>query len=91
MENCFNALCSALAEPELKQLFLESEGVELMVICLREKKMARSRSLKVLDHALSGPEGSDNCERFVEALGLKSLFTTFVSAVVDCFDMGSPS
>lgn len=47
MENAFDALCSALAEPELKKTFLESEGVELMVICMKEKKMSRSRSIKV--------------------------------------------
>ncbi|CDZ98759.1 Uncharacterized conserved protein [Phaffia rhodozyma] len=78
MENSFDALCSALAEPELKQLFLEAEGVELMVICMKEKKLARARSIKVLDHALSGSEGSDNCERFVENLGLKTLFAAFM-------------
>lgn len=32
MENVFNCLCSVLAEPEMKQLFFESEGVELMII-----------------------------------------------------------
>lgn len=47
MENTFNALCSVLAEHEMKALFLESEGVELMVICMREKKLARARSIKV--------------------------------------------
>ena len=35
MENIFNCLCSLLAEPELKQTFLESEGVELMVIFMK--------------------------------------------------------
>lgn len=40
--------------------------------------MAHSRSLKVLDHAMSLPDGAANCERFVEALGLKSLFPSFV-------------
>jgi beta-catenin-like protein 1 len=32
MENIFDTLCSALAEPEIKKLFLEAEGVELMTI-----------------------------------------------------------
>ena len=36
---------------------------------------ARSRSIKVLDHAMSGPAC---CETFVEALGLKHLFATFM-------------
>ena len=35
MENVFDALCSALTEPENKKLFLEDEGVELMVIMMK--------------------------------------------------------
>lgn len=35
VENFFNALCSMLNEPEIKQQFLEAEGVELMLIMLR--------------------------------------------------------
>ncbi|KAG8919051.1 hypothetical protein FRC02_001962 [Tulasnella sp. 418] len=78
MENLFDALCSALSEPENKKLFLDGEGVELMVIMMKEKMLARSRSIKVLDHAMSGSAGSPNCERFVETLGLKTLFSAFM-------------
>lgn len=35
MENVFDALCSALTEPENKQLFLDSEGVDLMVLMMK--------------------------------------------------------
>ena len=42
--------------------------------------MAHSRSLKVLDHAMSLPDGAANCERFIEALGLRSLFPSFLKA-----------
>ena len=35
MENLFDALCSALAEPEIKSLFLASEGVDLMVLMMK--------------------------------------------------------
>jgi beta-catenin-like protein 1 len=35
MENIFDALCSALGEPEVKQLFLKSEGVDLMVLLMK--------------------------------------------------------
>lgn len=35
MENVFDALCSALTEPENKQLFLDSEGVDLMVLIMK--------------------------------------------------------
>ena len=35
MENVFDALCSALAEPEVKKAFLDSEGVDLMVLLMK--------------------------------------------------------
>lgn len=35
MENVFDTLCSALIEPETKQLFLQEEGVDLMVILMK--------------------------------------------------------
>lgn len=35
MENVFDGLCSALTEPENKQLFLDSEGVDLMVLMMK--------------------------------------------------------
>ncbi|KAG6378934.1 Catenin-beta-like protein [Boletus reticuloceps] len=35
MENLFDALCSALAEPEIRSLFLASEGVDLMVLMMK--------------------------------------------------------
>ena len=35
MENIFNALCSLMAEAELKTQFFEAEGVELMIILMK--------------------------------------------------------
>lgn len=35
MENVFDALCSALAEPEIKDLFKKAEGVDLMVLIMK--------------------------------------------------------
>ncbi|KAK4683965.1 beta-catenin-like protein 1, partial [Tremellales sp. Uapishka_1] len=78
MENVFDCLCSALAEPELKQMFLEAEGVELMIIMMKEKLLARTRSIKVLNYAMQTEEGTGNCERFVEMLGLKTFFSAFM-------------
>ena len=43
--------------------------------------MSRMRSIKVLNHALSTPDGLSNCERFVEIFGLKSLFSAFMRKV----------
>ena len=38
----------------------------------------RNGALKVLNHALSGPEGKDNCTKFVEILGLRTIFPLFM-------------
>jgi beta-catenin-like protein 1 len=35
MENVFDALCSSLAEPEVKELFQKAEGVDLMVLIMK--------------------------------------------------------
>ncbi|KAI0650806.1 DUF1716-domain-containing protein [Trametes meyenii] len=78
MENVFDVLCSALGEPEVKQQFLDSEGVDLMVLMMKDKMQARSRAIKALDYAMSGPAGTAACETFVEALGLKTLFSSFM-------------
>jgi beta-catenin-like protein 1 len=40
--------------------------------------MAQTRSIKVLDHALATEAGAEACLRFVEALGLKTLFSAFM-------------
>lgn len=32
----------------------------------------------MLDHALSGSEGADNCNKFIEILGLRTIFPLFM-------------
>ena len=81
MENVFDAICSALSEPEVKAAFLEGEGTELMCLMLKEKKLSRTRAIKTLDHALQGTAGIPLCEKFVEMLGLKTLFSAFMGKV----------
>ena len=44
----------------------------------KERKMSQNSALKVIDHALSGKEGIENCEKFVEILGLRTLFPLFM-------------
>jgi len=78
MENLFNCLCSSLLFASNRDKFLNGEGLQLMNLMLREKKMSRNSALKVLDHAMSGPEGSSNCSRFVDILGLRTLFPLFM-------------
>ncbi|XP_071784822.1 beta-catenin-like protein 1 [Asterias amurensis] len=78
MENLFNCLCSALMLPSNKGRFLRGEGVQLMNLMLREKKLSRHSALKVLDHAMTGAEGAENCTKFIDILGLRSLFPLFM-------------
>lgn len=78
MENLFNCLCSALISKENREKFLKGEGLQLMNLMLREKKLSRNGSLKVLDHALSGPDGKDNCNKFVDILGLRTIYPLFM-------------
>ncbi|KAG5333378.1 CTBL1 protein, partial [Acromyrmex charruanus] len=78
MENLFNVLCSSLMATVNRDRFLRGEGLQLMNLMLREKKMSRNGSLKVLDHAMNGPDGRDNCSKFVDILGLRTIFPLFM-------------
>ena len=97
MENLFDTLCSALGESVIKKLFLEAEGPDLMLLMIkcvtllncysisptgsREKLESKARCIKVLDYAMSGSDGAPVCQAFVEALGLKTIFTAFMGKV----------
>ncbi|KAG5517890.1 hypothetical protein PMAC_000345 [Pneumocystis sp. 'macacae'] len=78
VENIFDCLCSLLEEKEGKEKFVEAEGIELCLIMLRDGKMCKYRSLKVLDHALGGLYGISCCERLIESAGLRSIFSIFM-------------
>lgn len=78
MENLFNCMCSSLMLKDNRDKFLKGEGLQLMNLMLREKKVSRNGALKVLDHALSGPDGKDNCNKFVDILGLRTIFPLFM-------------
>lgn len=69
MENLFNCLCSSLMCTENRERFLKGEGLQLMNLMLREKKLSRNGSLRVLSYAMQGADGKDNCNKFVDILG----------------------
>ena len=78
--------CSLMQkDPTLWYLWLSSFlNVKLIYwhwYLFRSKFESKSRSIKVLDYAMSGTAGSSICEAFVEALGLKTLFMTFMGKV----------
>ncbi|KAL5021691.1 hypothetical protein ScPMuIL_000846 [Solemya velum] len=78
MENFFNCLCSCLMYGGNRGRFLKGEGLQLMNLMLREKKMSRNSAVKVLNHAMTSTEGVDNCQKFVDILGLRTIFPLFM-------------
>jgi len=64
--------------PNNRVKFLKADGLHLMRLILREQKNARSGALKVLSYAMNNLEGKENCESFVELLGLAILFPLFM-------------
>ena len=78
MENLFDCMCSCLMFTPNRDRFLKGEGLQLMILMLKEKKMSRRSALKVLNHAVCGHEGVENCVKFIEVYGLRSLFPAFM-------------
>ena len=78
MENIFDCLCSSLMFGPNRDRFLCGEGLQLMILMLKEKKLSRRSAIKVLDHAMCNKEGAENCSKFVEVYGLRSLFPAFM-------------
>lgn len=76
LENLFDALCTCLMQSDTRKLFLDAEGVELMAIILKQKRLSRVGALKALDFASTryGPA----CERLVNMGGLKTVFAVFM-------------
>jgi beta-catenin-like protein 1 len=83
IENLFDALISLVDAPAGKSKFLAAEGVELILIMLREGKMTKPRALRVLDHAASGAAGGEVCTKVVEKQGLKTVFGFFMKKSTD--------
>jgi len=80
MDNLFNMLCSSFNEPKNLELFREAEGIDLMVLMIKEPLECRTRAMKVLDYALSGTANEEDCKTFIQASGLKWLFQIFAGS-----------
>lgn len=81
VENIFDCLTCVVDEPEGKEKFVDSEGVELVLLMLRDGKMSKPRALRLLDHAVGGSQGVPVCEKLVDAAGLKTIFGMFMKRV----------
>ncbi|KAF2424950.1 DUF1716 domain protein [Tothia fuscella] len=78
VENVFDAVTCLVDEPLGKTKFVETEGVELALIMLRDGKMSKQRALRLLDHAVGGSSGAGVCEKLVDAQGIKTVFGMFM-------------
>lgn len=70
IENLFDCLCCLLLEKEIIDVFLKEQGIELMLLMLKNKAF-RSSSLKVLSF---GMDNEKACSTFIEFSGLKYVF-----------------
>ncbi|KAL2942873.1 Beta-catenin-like protein 1 [Bienertia sinuspersici] len=76
LENLFDCLCCLLMPLENKERFVKAEGVELMIIIMKQKKLAYGSAVRALDFAMT--KYPPACERFVDVLGLKTAFSAFM-------------
>ena len=78
MANIFDCVTCLVDPIAGKAKFIEAEGIELCLIMLREGKMSKPGALRLLNHALGGPDDVSCCEKLVEAAGLKPAFALFM-------------
>ncbi|KAL8171286.1 hypothetical protein V2J09_023090 [Rumex salicifolius] len=78
LENLFDCLCCLLMPLENKERFLKAEGVELMIIIMKQKKLAYGSAIRALDFAMT--KFPLACERFVDVLGLKTAFAALMDS-----------
>lgn len=78
VENLFDCLCCLLMPLENKERFVKAEGVELMIIIMKQKKSAYSSAIRALDFAMT--KYPPACERFVDVMGLKTAFAAFMDS-----------
>jgi beta-catenin-like protein 1 len=80
IENIFLCLRSALLSPPCRQQFLDNEGFELMIKCLKEGASASACALKTVGYALTG--SLEACKRLVDVGGLKYLFPVLMGKAI---------
>ncbi|KAI0984360.1 hypothetical protein GJ496_004805 [Pomphorhynchus laevis] len=88
MENMFSCLCSLLLDTETHHLFMMDEGMQLMNLMIRERKLSRYGALKTLYFVLNGIEASECCQKYVEILGLRVIFPLLMKPLKGNKDIG---
>ncbi|KAK9733001.1 hypothetical protein RND81_04G037400 [Saponaria officinalis] len=80
LENLFDCMCCLVMPLENKERFVKAEGVELMIIIMKQRKLAYGSAIRTLDFALT--KYPPACERFVDVLGLKTAFVAFMGKIL---------
>ncbi|CAK9077284.1 Beta-catenin-like protein 1 (Nuclear-associated protein) (NAP) [Durusdinium trenchii] len=70
VQNMFDCICSLMLLKANQIAFGNLQGLELMIRMMREKVFAATLALKLVDHSLR--HCPENCQIFVEKLGLKA-------------------
>jgi beta-catenin-like protein 1 len=79
LENACMVLASTLTfSSKNVQAFLDRQGVELVIRCLKERSHAGGVALKLLDFTGSDPVHQQACEHLVAAGALKCIFPLFM-------------
>jgi beta-catenin-like protein 1 len=81
LENLFDALCAAAMLEANKEELLKAEAMDLMVIMMKKRALARLPAMKVCNFALT--DCKVLCEQFVASLGLGPLFGFFMGKGFD--------
>ncbi|EFH70088.1 predicted protein [Arabidopsis lyrata subsp. lyrata] len=76
LDNLFDCLCCLLMPLENKERFVNAEGVELMIIIMKQKKYAYGSAIRALDFAMTNYPPA--CQSFVDVMGLKTAFAAFM-------------
>ncbi|KPM04956.1 beta-catenin-like protein 1-like protein [Sarcoptes scabiei] len=89
IHNLFNCLCSSLFEcDQNRELFYKAEGIELMILILKEKRSKESTSdvrtcaLRLLYYCFNVMKSDDllrsMCDKLIQVLGLRVLMPIFL-------------
>ena len=76
VHNIFHSMCIALRLPSAQTRFLELQGMELMIKCMKEQRYAALCAVKVINYAIT--DNKKNAEKLIEVGGLKYIFPMFL-------------
>ena len=80
VENVFDSLTCLVEAATGAEEFLKAEGIELCLLMLKDGKLSKPRSLKVLDHAMAGDGATEICDKVVQEGGLKTMFSMLMKS-----------